>query len=165
MARTRRIPDDGRAASIPTDGDRPPACEGAVMRALTLGLMGATAWGFWALLTKLATRSLAPEVVLVVSYVTGAVVGLVYLLATDVPLRVGGPGLGFALAAGVATGLGSVFYYAGLKLGRVSVVSTVTALYFVVAVLLGVLVLRESLDPGDVVGIVLAVAAVALLAR
>jgi uncharacterized membrane protein len=135
------------------------------MRALTFGLLGATAWGFWALFTKLATRWLAPEVVLVVSYLTGAAVGLGYLLWTDIPLQFAGPGLGYALAAGVATGIGSVFYYVGLQLGRVSVVSTVTALYFVVAVLLGVVVLRESLDPVDVLGIVLALGAVGLLAR
>ena len=71
------------------------------------------------------------------------------------------PQAGVALGAG----LGSAAYYTALDVGNISIVSTVTALYFVVAVVLGVVVLRESLDPSDVAGMLLAVGAVALLAR
>jgi drug/metabolite transporter (DMT)-like permease len=47
----------------------------------------------------------------------------------------------------------------------VSVVSTVTALYFVVAVLLGVLLLGESFSATKALGVALAIGAVVLLSQ
>jgi uncharacterized membrane protein len=122
----------------------------------------------WALLAKLATRSLAPETVLVVSYLVGSAIGLVALVLTlDGPITgmvVDTPGLTYAVGAGVASGLGSVVYYAGLKSGSVSVVSTVTGLYFVVATVLGILLLGESISASTLLGVAFAVGAVVLLA-
>ena len=138
------------------------------MRGVTLALVAAFAWGVWALLAKLATRSLAPETVLVVSYLVGSAIGLVALVWTlDGPITgmvVDTPGLTYAVGAGVASGLGSVVYYAGLKSGSVSVVSTVTGLYFVVATVLGILLLGESISASTLLGVAFAVGAVVLLA-
>ena len=138
------------------------------MRGVTLALVAAFAWGVWALLAKLATRSLAPETVLVVSYLVGSAIGLVALVLTlDGPITgmvVDTPGLTYAVGAGVASGLGSVVYYAGLKSGSVSVVSTVTGLYFVVATVLGILLLGESISASTLLGVAFAVGAVVLLA-
>jgi uncharacterized membrane protein len=139
------------------------------MRAVGLALLAAVAWGVWALFTKLATRTLAPEAVLVVSYLVGSAIGLGFLVWTGegAPLDafVDSPGLTYAVAGGVATGLGSVAYYTGLQSGSVSVVSTVTALYFVVAVLLGVVLLEESFTVTKALGVALAIGAVVLLAQ
>jgi transporter family protein len=131
---------------------------------LLFGLLGATAWGFWALFTKLATRSAAPPAVLVISYLVAGVIGVGFLLSSPADFSMETRDLGWAVAAGVATGLGSLFYYTGLDAGSVSVVSTVTALYFVVSVILGVLVLGEVLTLQKGLGILLAVVAVGLLA-
>jgi transporter family protein len=131
---------------------------------VALSLLAAVAWGFWAFFTKLATRDAAPQTVLVVSYVTSVAVGVAYLWASPVEVTASPRDLGWAVAAGIATGLGSVFYYTGLDVGDVSIVSTVTALYFVVSVLLGVLVLNETLTLQEGVGVLLAVVAVGLLA-
>ena len=68
-------------------------------------------------------------------------------------------------SGGVATGLGSVAYYTGLQSGSVSVVSTVTALYFVVAVLLGVFLLGEPFSATKALGVALAIGAVVLLSQ
>lgn len=134
--------------------------------ALLLALGSMVGWGVWSFMTKLATRTLAPDFVLVVSYGFGTLVAFGYVLLNgDVPTAPPPRGLAFALAAGLASGLGSAAYYTALDVGNISIVSTVTALYFVVAVVLGVIVLRESLDPSDVAGMLLAVGAVALLAR
>jgi uncharacterized membrane protein len=126
-------------------------------------LLGAAAWGFWAFFTKLATRTAAPQAVLVISYAVAGSIGLVYLLASPADLSMSTRDFGWAVGAGLATGLGSLFYYTGLDVGSVSVVSTVTALYFVVSVLLGVLVLNEVLTMQKGLGVLLAVVAVGLL--
>ena len=139
------------------------------MRGVVLALVAASAWGVWALMAKLATRSLAPEAVLVVSYLVGSGIGLAALVWTlDGSLAetlVDTPGLRYAVGAGVASGVGSVVYYAGLETGSVSVVSTVTGLYFVVAVVLGILLLGESLSGTKALGVAFAVGAVVLLAQ
>jgi uncharacterized membrane protein len=70
----------------------------------------------------------------------------------------------FAGLAGVFAGAGAVAFYAGLAEGNSAVVTTVSALYFVVAALLGVAVLGESLGLRDVAGVGFAVLAIALLA-
>lgn len=131
----------------------------------SLALLAAGIWGFWAFFTKLATRSTEPETVLLISYVTASVVGAaaVYLSAsTTVPEPTG---VAFSVAGGAAAGLGSVFYYTGLQRGNVGAVSTIVALYFVVATILGIVVLHEGLTVKKAAGIVFAVAAVALLAN
>ncbi|WP_136589533.1 EamA family transporter [Salinigranum halophilum] len=139
------------------------------MRAVVFALLAAGAWGAWALFTKLATRTLAPEAVLVVSYLVGSAIGLGFLLWTGEESLLGAfadtPGLSYAVAGGVATGLGSVAYYTGLQSGSVSVVSTVTALYFVVAVLLGVFLLGEPFSATKALGVALAIGAVVLLSQ
>jgi uncharacterized membrane protein len=135
---------------------------------LSTGLLfalGAMAcWGVWTLFATLATRSLAPEAAMVVSYATGATLALGYVLfSRGVPAL---PRRGVALAglAGVFAGAGAVAFYAGLSEGNSGVVTTVSALYFVVAAVLGVVVLGESLGLRDVAGIGFAVLAIALLA-
>lgn len=133
--------------------------------AVTLGLLAMLSWGVWAVLATVATRSLAPTAAMVVSYATGVAVALGYLAVADRPVALEARGVGFALAAGVFAGAGAVAYYAGLDRGTTAVVTTVSALYFVVAAVLGVAVLRESLAPSDVAGVGFAVLAVVLLAR
>jgi hypothetical protein len=67
-----------------------------------------------------------------------------YVALTDGSINVTGPGVGFELVAGVFAGAGAVAHYAGLDYGSSGVITTVSALYFVVAALLGVVVLGES---------------------
>jgi uncharacterized membrane protein len=123
------------------------------------------AWGAWALLADLATRNLAPAVAMVVSYVAGAALVAGYVLlgssGVDLPPR----GVGLAVLAGVASAVGVVAFYTGLEAGRASIVTTVSALYFVVAGVLGVLVLGESVSGRELLAVGFAVAAVVLIAH
>lgn len=120
-------------------------------------------WGFWAVFAKLATRTLEPEVAMVVSYVAGITVAVAYILSQGLSPTVSGVGVGYAVAGGLFSGVGAVSYYAALQRGTAAVATTVTALYFVVAAILGVMFLGESVDLRDMAGIALAVGAVALL--
>jgi uncharacterized membrane protein len=121
-------------------------------------------WGLWALFAKLATESLAPTTAMIVSYATSVGVAVGYVALTQDSVALTGRGVGFALAAGVFAGAGAVAYYAGLDYGSTGVVTTVSALYFVVAALLGALFLGEPLGLRRLAGIALATGAVALLA-
>ena len=132
---------------------------------VVLALIGAVAWGFWAFFADLATRSMAPEAAMVVSYTVGIAVAGIYIFYRGTAVLGNDPtALGLAALAGVASGIGAVAYYAALQAGATGVATTVTALYFVVAALLGVVLLGDSLGTSDVAGIAAAVVAVALIA-
>ena len=122
------------------------------------------AWGLWAALADVATRTIDPTVAMVLSYATSVGVALAYVALSGQEVSLEGSGVGWALAAGVFAGVGAVAFYAGLADGRTGVVTTISALYFVVAALVGVAVLGESLGLREVAGVGFAVLAVALLA-
>lgn len=132
---------------------------------LLLALGAAVAWGVWALFVRLAERTLLPETVVLVSYVTASLLVLGYVLVTPAGSPASVEGLGWAVAAGLATAVGSLLYYTALARADVGVVSTVTGLYFVVAAVLGVVVLREEVTAAKLAGIGFAVLAVVLLSR
>ncbi len=64
--------------------------------------------------------------------------------------------------SGVATGLSWLFYFAALKEGPVSGVAPIDKLSFVIAMILGFLVLKETIRPLTLVGAALIVAGVLL---
>ncbi|MFB6255030.1 MAG: EamA family transporter [Halobacteriaceae archaeon] len=128
-----------------------------------LGLAAAVAWGIWALFVRLAEQTVSPELVVIISYSTGALIALGYFLLFSAQVSVTTVGVGFAVAAGVASGIGSLLYYIALKVGDVGVVSTLTGLYFVVATVLGIVILNEGVTARKVGGIVMAMVAVVLL--
>ena len=130
-----------------------------------LALIGAVAWGFWAVFADIATESMAPEAAMIVSYTVGIGVAVLYVLYRGTTVFGNDPtAIGIAGLAGVASGIGAVAYYAALQAGSAGVATTITAMYFVVAAGLGVVVLGESLALTDVAGIGAAVLAVGLIA-
>lgn len=129
------------------------------------GLMAMGAWGVWTILAKLATRSLAPEVAMAISYVASGALAVGYVVLRVDPTGLPQRGVGIAILAGVFGALGAVWFYSGLSHGRTGIVTTISALYFVVAAVLGILILGESLALRDVAGIGFAMIAVVLLAH
>lgn len=71
----------------------------------------------------------------------------------------------FAVLGGVDAALGTVCFYLLLARERVSLTVPMTSLYPAVTVILSVLFLKEHLSGSHVLGILFALAAVALLSR
>lgn len=132
--------------------------------AILFALLAMASWGIWAVLADVATRTIRPTSAMILSYGTSLLVALAYLGIQRRSPALGEVGVYFALASGLFAGIGAVAFYAGLEAGRTGIVTTVSALYFVVAALLGMLVLGETLGLREATGIAFAVAAVALLA-
>jgi transporter family protein len=132
---------------------------------LTFAVVAMLAWGLWSVFATLATRTIVPEVAMVVSYVVGAGLATVYVLGRrGTSIELTQQGLAWSGAAGVASGVAAVAFYAGLHRGETGVVTTVSALYFVVAAVLGVLVLDDTMGTRELVGVAFAIAAVVMLA-
>ena len=74
------------------------------------------------------------------------------------------PGIPLALACGVLDALANVGLLLGLRLGELSVMSVLTALYPAGTIILAAIVLRERIAVVQYVGLALAIAAAAMLA-
>jgi drug/metabolite transporter (DMT)-like permease len=74
------------------------------------------------------------------------------------------PGLAFAIGCGILDALANVGLLLGVRLGELSVIAVLTALYPAGTIILAALVLKERIAPIQIVGLVLAIAAGGMLA-
>jgi transporter family protein len=139
------------------------------MRTDVVALTGATivAWGTWGVFSKLAIERIDQQVMVWGSLIVVPVIILIYLGASGhlVPLQMHGSGITFAALGGVGAALGTVCFYLLLARQRASLAVPLTSLYPALTVLLSVLFLKEQLNGLHVLGILFALAAVALLSR
>ena len=139
------------------------------MRAEVVGLAAATivAWGTWGVFSKLAVERIDQQVLVWGSLIVVPAIFLIYLVASGqlVPLKMNTPGITFAMLGGVGAALGTVCFYLLLARERASLTVAMTSLYPALTVLLSVLFLKEELNGLHVLGILFALAAVALLSR
>jgi len=139
------------------------------MRAEVVGLAAVTivSWGTWGVFSKLAVERIDQQVLVWGSLIVVPAIFLVYLAATGelAPLKMQGPGIAFAMLGGVGAALGTVCFYLLLARERASLAVPMTSLYPGLTVILSVLFLKEQLSGTHVVGVLLALAAVAFLSR
>jgi uncharacterized membrane protein len=125
------------------------------------------AWGLWGLFGKIALeRGMSSHAILVAEGVMGflgglSVLGALRLRRLPLPWEEAWNWYGFLSGAALAGGIG--FYYVALRGARLSIVVPLTAVYPLVAVLLGMLFLGERLSPLQWAGIGLTTLGVALL--
>lgn len=98
-------------------------------------------------------RVLQTAALLVAGYITAS--------GGDAPARSGKTD---AVIGGVFLAVGAVAYYRGFALGSATVVSTLIGLFFVVAAIVGILILGESLQLTGFLGFGFAVLAVVFIA-
>ena len=139
------------------------------MRAEVVGLTLVTilAWGSWGLFGKLAVERIDQQVLLWGSLIMMPIIFLVYLAATGelASLKMDRAGIGFALLGGVGAGIGTVCFYLLLSRERAALAVPLTSLYPAITVILAFLFLKEHVSASQVLGILFALAAAALLSR
>lgn len=120
-------------------------------------------WGLWAVFVELAMSRANHRPVLLVSYGFAALLVVGYALVTATSLDASTSVLLLSLAGGLFAGGGTLAYYLALESGGVGTATTITALYFVVAAVIGVTLLDEPLSLSKMAGIGLAIGSVILL--
>jgi len=143
------------------------------LRALAMAVGAGALIGAFLILIDL-TPGNSGLVPLVVSRTVNAIVmfsaiGIGALLARrrgPTPRAVGGwkPGLVLAIVAGVIDAIANALLLFGLRQGELTIQSVLTALYPAGTILLAAIMLRERIAPIQIVGLVLALVAAALLA-
>ncbi|WP_256549398.1 EamA family transporter [Natrinema caseinilyticum] len=131
---------------------------------IVFALIAMISWGMWTAIAKLATETVNPTVAMILSYVASILVAIGYLSIAHDDVAITGEGVGWALVSGIFAGIGAIAFYSGIAQGRVGTVTTISALYFVVAVVVGILLFENSLGIREVTGVAFAVVSVVLLA-
>ncbi|NGM68303.1 EamA family transporter [Natronolimnobius sp. AArcel1] len=133
--------------------------------AVFFGLLTMVTWGIWVVLGNAASESIDPRTAAAISYLVAAPLALGYILVSDASLAITARGGLLAGAAGVFTGIGLISMYIGLSGGSTTVVSTLSAMYFVVAALIGVAILGDEVTITRVAGIAFALIGVILVSQ
>jgi transporter family protein len=120
-------------------------------------------WGIWAFLPKLTTRYIDPKSAIIYEAAGGLVVALVVLALFVFKPATEPRGMVLALSTGVLGAMGAFAYLYAMTKGPVVLVSTATALYPTVAVVLAYFFLNESVTLKQAIGIVLGLIAMVLV--
>lgn len=117
-------------------------------------------WGTWALLAKLGSEEIPPDASQFLFAFGALPVALVLLANRRMKLEKDGVGIAYSVANGILSGIGSWALFAAYRTnGNAAIITTVTAMYPLITVLLAVTVLRERLTRLHILGLAFAVAA------
>lgn len=134
---------------------------------LRWALLALVAYTLVAPLTKVATREIPSDVVVIVAngMLVVAAVGIVVQSDVSVAPYLTHRLAPYAYASGIALTVGIIAYYRALAAGPVSVVTPIFGLFIVSSSLVGVVALDESLTLTKAAGVGFAVLAIVLTAR
>lgn len=130
---------------------------------LWYALMGIFLWGLWGFLSKIGADQADPAQMQILFTLGMLPVAGMMLWHTRGKLDRDLGGISCGLLSGIATGAGTLGYYAALRDQSASVVTPVTGLFPVLTIILAFVVLRERLNKVQMAGMVLALASVVIL--
>ena len=120
-------------------------------------------WGLWGFLSKIGSVAANPMQMQVLFTLGMLPVALGMLLRMRWKLDVNRGGATYVILSGVATGLGTLGYYAALREQAAAVVTPLTGLFPLLTIGLAFIVLRERLNKVQWGGVVLALASIVVL--
>ena len=132
---------------------------------LTPTFFSLISFGLWGLFTKLTILHIDSKSALIFQTVGVLVVGLITLSLVNFKPATDLKGLSFGLLTGAAYSIGCLFYFVAADRGKITTIVTVTALYPLITILLSFLLLHESINLKQGLGILLAILAMYLLAQ
>jgi len=120
-------------------------------------------WGLWAFLFKVGSQQTGIKNALFYTYLTGVVISILIALYTIPKTLEFNGGVVAIVVATLAGFAGTLLWYFVLQKSEASIVTSFTALYPVVTVMLSILFLKEKISLPNAAGIALAILAGILL--
>jgi len=120
-------------------------------------------WGLWGFLSKVGSEAASPMQMQILFTLGMIPVAVGMLLQMRWKLDRDSGGARYGILCGIATGLGTLGYYAALREQNASVVTPVTGLFPVLTIVLAFVVLRERLNRVQMGGMLLALASIVIL--
>ncbi len=128
-----------------------------------LCLIALLAWGGWGFLCKLATQTASDQNIVLWTSLASLLPMVAYALTA--PTRSEMKPSALPIAAGILAGIATAAFYLALRRGPTSVVVPISGMYILIPAALGIVLLKEPLNPSHVVGMVFAGLAVVFLSR
>lgn len=126
---------------------------------IMFSLAATVLWGFWAILVKISSTRIGHWPSVLVYTLFSAVTVIVLFIGLGQHMRFSDTtGMLIAGTAGILGGLALIFFQKALSCGPVSTSTAISALYPVLAVIFGILVLKEHPSTVNMIGILLALA-------
>jgi len=120
-------------------------------------------WGGWAMMSKLGSREIPPETMQFLFTIGTLPVAVVLLVARKFQMEKSSKGISFAVLNGILSGIGGLTLFAAYHTGsNTALVTSASALYPMVTVLLAVTILREHIRPVQIVGLLFAAVAIVI---
>lgn len=128
----------------------------------TLGAM--ICWAGWAFLPKLALKTLEAKNILIYEALGALTIALIILASINYKLEIDWRGSSIAFISGGLNILGVLFYLQAIAKGKIAVVSTISALYPLIVIILALLLLQETVSLKQFLGLGLGLLSIILLA-
>jgi uncharacterized membrane protein len=120
-------------------------------------------WGLWGFLSKIGSTTASPLQMQILFTFGMLPVAMGMLLQMRGKVDRNPVGVSYGLLSGIATGLGTLGYFAALRTQDASVVTPLTGVFPILTVALAFVVLRERLNKVQMGGMVLALASIVIL--
>jgi bacterial/archaeal transporter family protein len=120
-------------------------------------------WGLWGFLSKVGSAAATPLQMQILFTLGMVPEALAMLLARRGKVDRDRVGISYGLLCGIVTGLGTLGYFAALRVQDASVVTPITGVFPALTVVLAFIVLRERLNRVQVGGMLLALASIVIL--
>jgi len=128
-------------------------------------MLALVCFGLWGFFPKIAVRYINPRSALIYEVMGGVLVAAVTWFGMGKGIENDLRGITPALITGVVGYLGMFFFLHAVALGKVSVVTSLTAVYPVLTILLAAIILKEQMTYVQYVGIFMAITGVILLSH
>jgi bacterial/archaeal transporter family protein len=119
-------------------------------------------YGFWGLFSKLATNYIDPKSALVYQVGGSILVILFLILTTSFKLQGDSRGILYALLVGISGTLATLCFFLAISQASITIVIALTSLYPAITILLAFLILKETINLRQGIGIILAIIALLL---
>ena len=130
---------------------------------LWYALLGVFLWGLWGFLSKIGSDTASPMQMQILFTLGMLPVAIGMFIQMRGKLDRDRVGITYGLLCGIATGVGTLGYFAALRDQNASVVTPLTGVFPVLTVILAFVILRERLNKVQMGGMLLALASIVIL--
>lgn len=132
---------------------------------LPAALLSLFSFGLWGFFTKLAVHHIDSKSALIYQTIGVILIGLVTLSTINFKPATDAKGLSYSVLTGITYGIGCLCYFIAASKGKIITIVTLTSLYPLITILLGYLLLKESVSLKQCFGIMLAFVAIILMSN
>jgi len=133
------------------------------MRWLILTIISLILWGCWSIFIKLSLKYTSWQRATLISVASSFIIALIVNLIIKSKSSINTSALCYASIAGILGVLGTLAFNSALEIGKASLVTSVSALYPLVTLLLARILLNEKISSIQLIGIILAIIAIILM--